>query len=185
MFVASFRAALALALLLCALPAVAAPTAPAPPKSGPLAKVPLHAEYVVSVNGKGEVVRILSKKLSKFTRFDLMTYGNAVQTYIRTDTGRVVVGTFRLLYNYDPKHDAVRRDVALVTRGGVDPNAESAVSVMQRRAREYSKRDAEEIRKYLAKHPSAARTPVPATEGSVPKLPSLKKIVAPSASAAH
>ena len=180
MIVASFRAALvALALLFCALPVAAAPGAPPPVKSGPLAKVRLHAEYVVSVNGKGEVVRVLSKKLSQFTRFDLMTYGNAVQTFIRTDTGHVVVGTFRLLYDYDPKHDAVRRDVVLVSRGGVNPNAESAVSVMKRRAKSYSKRDSDAMRAYLAKHPQAARTPVPRSDGTPPPLPSLQKIVAP------
>ena len=154
-------------------------------KSGPLAKVPLHAEYVVSVNGKGEVVKILSKKLSKMMRFDLMTYGNAVQTFIRTDTGRVVVGKFRLTYDYNPATDRIRRDVAIVQRGGVDPNAESAVSVMERHAVEYSKRDAEAMRKYLAAHPGAARTPVPVGTDTAPPLPAMHNIVGPSPSAAH
>lgn len=199
MMLRPLSALLALQALL-ALPLGAAAATPTPPPSGaalkarllapaapkkqpPLSKVPLHAEYVVAVNGKGEVTRVVSKKWTKNVRFDVLTYGNAVQTFIREDNGTVVVGTFRLLYDYNPQRDAIRRDVALVQRGGVDANAESAVSAMTRKAAAFTKRDQAAYQKYVKAHPAAA-TP---KAGENKPLPDLNSITGPSASpsAAH
>jgi hypothetical protein len=62
-----------------------------------------------------------------------MTYGNALQAFIRTDTGTAVAGTFRLIYDYDPHRKAVKRSVALLHAGGVNPNAAGAVTVEERK----------------------------------------------------
>jgi hypothetical protein len=108
-------ASAALALLL-----VAAAPAPALPK------VPLHSAYVVAVNAHGQVTHVLSGALSKNRAFDLQTFGNAEQAFIRTTDGRSISGRYRLSYDYDPKTARVRRTVALIAAGGVDPNAEGA-----------------------------------------------------------
>jgi len=59
-----------------------------------------------------------------------MTYGNALQAFIRTEDGRSIPGTYRLSYDYDPRTKMVRRSVALLKAGGVDPNRISAVDEM-------------------------------------------------------
>jgi hypothetical protein len=59
-----------------------------------------------------------------------MTYGNALQAFIRTPDGSAIAGTYRLTYDYDPKTKLVRRGVGLVRSGGVDPNALGAVDKM-------------------------------------------------------
>ena len=148
---AAFAFATLVASLLAA-PALAAPT------PVPLPKVPLHASYLVTVNGKGQVVKIVSKDWSKDRRFNIVTYGNAVQAFIRRDDGTVVLGTFRLGYDYDPATNKTERSVELVKRGGVDPNAPSAVSVLNERSKELNKRDQTELRTYLKLHPTGEPT---------------------------
>jgi hypothetical protein len=95
-----------------------------------LPKKKLHAEYVVEVNKLGQVARVRSVKKSGSVTFDSQTYGNALQAFIRTPDNHVVLGTYRLFYDYDPKTHRVRRDVALISRGGVNPNAKGAVDDM-------------------------------------------------------
>ncbi|MFY9780739.1 MAG: hypothetical protein WAJ85_09545 [Candidatus Baltobacteraceae bacterium] len=89
-----------------------------------------HAEYVVEVNKKGQVTRVRAGKPSSDAAFNAITYGNALQVFIRTPDGRAVSGTYRLGYDYDPKTHNVRRTVALIHAGGVDPDAVGAVSAM-------------------------------------------------------
>jgi hypothetical protein len=101
---------------------------------------PQHAEYVVDVNAKGQVVRVDSGKPSHDPAFNAVTYGNALQVFIRTTDGNAVAGVYRLTYEYDPASRNVRREVALIRRGGVDPNALGAVNrELQRRAAEKSR----------------------------------------------
>jgi hypothetical protein len=97
-----------------------------------LPKTALHTEFVVETNNKGQVTRVRSGKNSKDRTFDLMTYGNVLQTFIRTDTGHADAGTFRVLYDYSPVTHRVSRGVDLISLGGVNPNAEGAVYQMRR-----------------------------------------------------
>jgi hypothetical protein len=85
-----------------------------------------HTEFVVEINKLGQVTRVRSGKSSKNLMFNAQTYGNVLQAFIRTDDGRVVVGTYRMSYDFDPKTGHVRRGVALISRGGVDPDAQGA-----------------------------------------------------------
>jgi len=126
--------------LACAVVASAATPAPAPQridvqKLQPKALAPtraLHVEYTVEINRLGQVTRVRAVKPSHDQGFDAHTYGNALQAFIRTPDGRVVLGTYRLTYDYDPKTLRVRRDVALVRAGGVNPNAKgAAVDMME------------------------------------------------------
>ncbi|MBD5633207.1 MAG: hypothetical protein IAI49_01910 [Candidatus Eremiobacteraeota bacterium] len=86
-----------------------------------------HTEIVVEVNAKGQVVRADAIKASKDPAFDAITYGNALQAFIRRPDGTAVAGLYRLRYDYRPSDKRVRRDVELVRAGGVDPNAPGAV----------------------------------------------------------
>jgi len=85
-----------------------------------------HTEFVVEINRLGQVTRIRSHRDSDSATFNAQTYGNALQAFIRTPDGHVVLGTYRLTYDFDPKTARVRRDVALVSQGGVDPDAKGA-----------------------------------------------------------
>jgi hypothetical protein len=115
--------ALAAAGLLTLVAATPAPKVPLP-------TVPLHSAYIVDTNKMGQVTRVTQEQLSKDKLFNLQTYGNALQAYIRTTDGHSVSGKFRLTYDYDPKTTDIRREVALVQTGGVNPNAEGAVNRM-------------------------------------------------------
>ena len=46
--------------------------------------------------------------------------------------GTAVPGLYRLSYDYDPATKQVRRTVALIKAGGVDPNAPGIVTVIQK-----------------------------------------------------
>ncbi len=92
-----------------------------------LPTTPQHDEFVVEVNGKGQVVRIDSGTPSHDRAFDSITFGNALQVFIRTTEGNAVAGRYRLRYDYDPATRRIRRNVAILQRGGVDPNALGAV----------------------------------------------------------
>ena len=131
--------ALALAVFAAgtALPAFAAAT-PAPTASPhriviPPPKFPkekLHAEYLVEVNKKGQVVRVKSGKATKYGTFNAQTYGNALQMWIRKPDGSAEVGLYRVTYDYDPSDHHVARNVALVSKGGSWANTEGAADVM-------------------------------------------------------
>jgi hypothetical protein len=126
----------------------------------PLPKVPLHTEYVVAVNKLGQVTYVISGKFSKNKTFNVQTYGNALQAFIRTTEGTAIPGRYRLTYDYSPKTTRVHREVELVKAGGVDPNALGAVNRM-----------IEDVQKH-GKHPG--KPPVPATpmpEGSAEMTP--------------
>ena len=86
-----------------------------------LPTTPQHDEFVVEVNGKGQVVRIDSGTPSHDRAFDSITFGNALQVFIRTTEGNAVAGRYRLRYDYDPATRRIRRNVAILQRGGVDP----------------------------------------------------------------
>ena len=155
----------AIAALVAALaaPALAAST-PAPKPAGPSKAAPKalvphlpataeHTEFVVETNAKGQVTRVRSGKSAKDLAFNAMTYGNALQTFIRTTDGRAVAGTYRLRYDYNPSTKRVRRTVELVRAGGVNPNATGAVDEMARTERKREALDIQAARAAEAKHP--------------------------------
>jgi hypothetical protein len=138
-------ALLGLVLAAAAAPAGAASPAPAhtpyrvdvtkiQPKSL-LPKNRLHDDFIVAINSKGQVTRVLSGHRSGNTLFDEHVYGNALQMFIRTGDGHVVVGKYRVNYDYDPRTARIRRTIALVSTGGVDPNAIGAVYDLLKHAR--------------------------------------------------
>jgi hypothetical protein len=173
---AALCAAAAAFALLAATPAPKAPYRIDLTKIQPkalLPKVVLHSEYIVAVNKLGQVTHIISGKVSKDKTYNLQTYGNAMQAYIRTPDGTAVSGSYRLTYDYNPKTTRVRRDVELVRAGGVDANAPGAVTRMFA-----------DLEKHHKPGPSpspgpartAAVTPGPAPTGSL-HLPDLKQII--------
>jgi hypothetical protein len=162
------------AALCAALAAVALLGATPTPKSLP--KVPLHAEYVVAINKLGQVTRVLSAKTSKDKPYDLETYGNALQAFIRTPDGRAIPGRYRLTYDYNPKTTRVHRDVELVGVGGVDPNALGAVNRMIEDVQKHAKRPAKPAPPATpGPARSAAMTPGPQPSGNL-HLPDLQQI---------
>jgi hypothetical protein len=110
-----------------------------------LPKTKLHSEFVVEVNKLGQVTRVRSMKSSGDATFNTQTFGNAEQAFIRKPDGTVVVGSYRMIYDYNPATGRVHREAELVQRGGVDPNAKGAVIQME-----------EIARKHAAESPSAA-----------------------------
>ncbi len=142
------RLPLLIAVAILAASAVASAATPAPKATPPkrvnvqqlqpksiFPKRKLHAELIVEVNKLGQVSRVRSIKPSHDEQFDAHVYGNALQAFIRTPDGNVVLGTYRLTYDYDPTALTVHRDVALVKSGGVDPNAKGAANDMMEIAR--------------------------------------------------
>lgn len=121
-------------------------------KALPTPMTPSQAEHVVLVvetNKKGQVTRVRynGSHGSSNDGFNAMTYGNALQTFIRTEDGRAVPGTYRLIYDYNPDTQMVKRTVQLIKAGGVDPNAIGAVDDM---ARQNMKKMEEDRRAYEA-----------------------------------
>ena len=168
------RSAAILAALLAAsaAPALAAHT-PAPAAQAPgtlrLPPVPLHSEVVVEVNKKGQVVRVKSTKPSKSAAFNLKTYGNALQMWIRRcqNEGSATkcegeVGLYRVTYDYDPKTTKVTRRVALISAGGSWANEEGAANVMMQMLKKQEE--------------AAAAAEQKAQQESNSKLPSLNEI---------
>lgn len=129
-------------VLLLGAPIAAAAATPAPsasPKGGSITTItlpntPLHTEYDVEVNKKGQVVRVKSSKPSKVTTFNVQTYGNALQMWIRKPDGTATVGLFRVTYDYDPKTRKVDRNISLVSPGGTWGDEEGAATVMMETA---------------------------------------------------
>jgi hypothetical protein len=181
---AQARAALCAAVAAVALLGAGTPPTPPPhsvdltkvqPKAL-LPKVALHTEYIVAVNKLGQVTRVISGKMSKDKSYNLHTYGNAMQAFIRTPDGKAISGSYRLTYDYNPKTANVHRDVALVKAGGVDPNAVGAVIKMFDDVQKHRKTPAK------AKPPatpgperSAEMTPGPQPSGNL-RLPALQQI---------
>jgi hypothetical protein len=119
-FAAAALAALFVATGTRAIAATPKPS-PAPHPSGPvfhLPTVPLHTEVVVEVNKKGQVVRVKSTKPSKYQTFNLQTFGNALQMWIRHPDGTATVGLYRVTYDYHPQTKSVTRHVAIISEGG-------------------------------------------------------------------
>ncbi|HYW53217.1 MAG TPA: hypothetical protein VFF00_04640 [Candidatus Elarobacter sp.] len=181
-----FPALAALAVLATASAAFAATPAPkpAPPQRIDVIKAqpkelapkrPLHVEYTVEVNRLGQVARVRTVKPSHDEAFDAHTYGNALQAFIRTPDGEVVLGTYRLSYDYDPKTLRVRRDVTLVKRGGVDPNAKGAATSMMEIARRNRNK---------TPPPVVAVTPGPVPSVNIKRMPDLPQVMK-SPSPAH
>ena len=113
--------------------ALGATPKPSPPPRPPgvhLPTVPLHTEVVVEVNKKGQVVRVKSTKPSKVQTFNLQTYGNALQMWIRRPDGTATVGLYRVTYDYNPKTQGVTRRVAIISEGGTWANDPGAAMVM-------------------------------------------------------
>ena len=117
----------------------------------------VHTEFVVEVNRKGQVTRVRSGKSCPDLAFNAITYGNALQAFIRTADGRSISGLYRLSYDFDPKTKKVARTVAIIQKGGVDPNRLGAV---------------DEMALVSARHRPPAASPAPA--GS--PLPDIKAI---------
>jgi hypothetical protein len=155
--------------------AVAATPSPPPPRidvtkiqpKALLPKTKLHTEYIVEINRYGQVARVRSGKRCPNASFNAQTYGNALQAFIRTPDGRAIPGSYRLTYDYDPRTERVRRDVALVHAGGVNPNAKGAALTLLEVAKKHS-RDVSQ--------PEGA-APAPAPSVNVKRLPDLPQIM--------
>jgi hypothetical protein len=142
-----------------------------------LPKTPLHTEFVVEVNKYGQVTRVRSGKPCKVPSFNAQTYGNALQTFIRTPEGKAYPGVYRLTYDYSPKTERVHRDVALLWRGGVNPNAQGAALQMMEIARKSSHNGAQRTpspkpaAKATPSEPAASAPPVKVNGKLLPDLP--------------
>jgi hypothetical protein len=168
---------LALAGALIAFPAVAATP---PPKATPAPppvfhtptppKVAEHAEFLVEVNAKGQVVRVNSAKGTgdKDQIFNAWTYGNVQQIWIRRPDGTAEVGLYRVTYDYDPHTKKIRRQQYLVQPGGNWGNEEGKADVIM----ETAEREAREHRAAQQEEQQAQNK----------KLPPLNTIVGPTAS---
>jgi hypothetical protein len=145
---------LALAAIVCgaAIPCAAA-TAPVTPHYA-LPTVPLHTEAIVEVNKKGQVVRIKSTKSCKIASFNIQTFGNALQMWIRRPNGSAQVGLYRVSYDYDPKTHGVTRSISLVSAGGNWGDEDGAANVMIENARKQAAEDRQRESEQNAKLPS-------------------------------
>jgi hypothetical protein len=134
-------------LAVAALPVTAATPAPkATPHVLPtpvMPKFPMHTEFVVEVNKKGQVVRVKSGKSAKectkqteqlCLTFNAQTYGNVLQMWIRHPDGTAEVGLYRVSYDYNPKTHGVKRDVAIVSHGGDWGDKNGAATDMMNKA---------------------------------------------------
>jgi hypothetical protein len=153
-----FTAALVAIVAAASIPAFAATTpTPSPTPHAMrvptvhLPNVPLHTEVVVEVNKKGQVVRVKSTKPCKVQSFNVQTFGNALQMWIRRRDGSAEAGLYRVYYDYDPKTAQVSRRVALISSGGSWANEQGAANVMidlaHKQAVEAQKQAAEEQKK--------------------------------------
>jgi hypothetical protein len=128
-----------------------------------------HVVLVVETNKRGQVTRVRynGSHGSSNDTFNAMAYGNALQAWIRTEDGKAIPGTYRLVYDYSPDTQKVRRTVELLKAGGVDPNAIGAVEDM---AKQNMRKMAEDRKAYQAAvarakakkaHAAAKATPTP------------------------
>ncbi len=156
----------ALTLAATLLPAVAATPTPKPaaaakktpiPIAIPAAHLPvhaLHAEYVVEVNKKGQVVKIKSGVGTSDPTFNTQTFGNAMQIWIRKPDGTATVGLFKVTYDYDPKTKKIARNVSLISEGGSWGDQEGAANAMIETARKEAQAQYELEQKQRAALPS-------------------------------
>jgi hypothetical protein len=131
-------------------------------------KKKLHVEVVVEVNKMGQVSRVRSIKPSHDQLFDAHMYGNALQMFIRTPDGNVVLGSYRVTYDYDPKTLMIHREVALVKQGGVDPNRKGAANDME---------DIAKMNRNRTPPPGLYVTPNPAPSPVIRRMPDLKRVM--------
>jgi hypothetical protein len=110
-------AAVVLAIALAA-PAGAATRTPQPMPTIRFSKVPLHTEFVVQVNKRGQVVRVKSGKSTPNYTYNAQTYGNVLQMWIRHPDGSAEVGTYKVTYDYNPANHGIHRGVQLLKAGG-------------------------------------------------------------------
>jgi hypothetical protein len=103
----------------------AKPPQPIPSPSAPATAQ--HTTFIVTTNKKGQVVTVKGEVKDHDAAFNLMTYGNAVQMFIRTTDGRAIPGRYRVTYDYAPETKDVRRNVALIAADDADANAIGAV----------------------------------------------------------
>ena len=131
------------AALLLALGTIAATPAPSPLPSPIMPKVKMHTEFLVQVNAKGQVVRVKdghgAKECTKQTEaqcdfFNAQTYGNVLQMWIRHPDGTAETGLYKVTYDYNPQTHNVKREVAIVSRGGDWANKEGAANDMMNKA---------------------------------------------------
>jgi hypothetical protein len=120
-----------------------------------------HVELTVETNRKGEVTRVRSGKGATDEMFNAMTYGNALQAYIRTEDGRSIPGTYKLTYDYSPDTKKVRRTVELVREGGVNPDAVGAVEEMSDANRKRMQLDQKLIEDAMKKGTAVQMKPAP------------------------
>lgn len=120
----------------------------------PLPKIPLHTEVTVQVNKKGQVVRITATKPCKVNTFNVQTFGNALQMWIRRPDGTAQVGLYRISYDYDPKTKNVARHIALVKAGGSWGDAPGAATVMIENARKQAQEAQKHAQQQNSKLPS-------------------------------
>ncbi len=173
--------AIVLAILAIACAPALADTTPKPSASPHLIKIPpphpppvaLHAEYVVEVNKKGQVVRIKSGKGTKYASFNSQTYGNALQMWIRKADGTAVTGLFRVSYDYNPKNHAISRHIALISTGGNWANDEGAANVMIDTAKKEAQAAAKLKQQQQTKLPSlnsitGGKQPTPSPQPTIP-----------------
>jgi hypothetical protein len=147
---------LALTATLASVPAFAATPPPKLPKvpAVTLPAIPLHTEVVVEVNKLGQVVRVKSTKPCKVQTFNVQTFGNALQMWIRHPNGSAQVGLYRITYDYDPKTQRVARRIALISAGGSWANTEGAANVMIDTARKQAIEMQRQSQQQNAKLPS-------------------------------
>lgn len=119
-----------------------------------LPNVALHTEVTVEVNKKGQVVRITSTKPCKVATFNVQTFGNALQMWIRKPDGTVQVGVYRVTYDYDPGTKNVARHISLVKAGGNWADSPGAATVMIENARKQAEEAAKIRQEENAKLPS-------------------------------
>lgn len=115
----TFALTLTIAIATFAAPhAIAATPTPHPKIMVHLPNTPLHTEFVVEVNAKGQIVRVEKGKSCKVLSFNAQTYGNVLQMWIRHPDGTAEVGRYLVTYDYDPKTKMVTRNPTLLSRGG-------------------------------------------------------------------
>ena len=129
---------------LCALMLVVLALAATPkPKPSPreiqvhLPNIPLHAEYTVEVNSRGQIVRVTGGKGdNKYPFWNAQTYGNVLQMWIRHPDGTATVGRYRVSFDYDPHSKLVHRGIKLLAMGGNWANETGAADAMVQEAKD-------------------------------------------------
>ena len=167
--------ALASILIAACAPAAAFAATPTPspkatpkiPKSVTITQptVPLHTEFAVKVNNKGQVVTSKPLVQSKSETYNTMTFGNTLQMWIREQDGTAKVGTFKVTFDYDPKTKKISRQISLISLGGDwgdKPGA--ATQMMDTAKREYQdaqKKQQQEIQSLPSLNQITGHSPTP------------------------